>query len=59
MKFPQNYDTHNLALKINEEGYLVRTSGNGLPAVLDGCIRITVGTLIQMKTFVKDIISYL
>ena len=59
LKFPKKYDTAILARKMKEKGYLVRSSGNGLPAVLEGCIRITVGPLEQMKLFVDQLLNIL
>jgi len=44
-------DAGRIAARMKERGYLIRTAGTGLPAVLEGCIRITVGPLEQMKEF--------
>ena len=59
LKFPKKYDTAIIARRMKERGYLVRSSGNGLPAVLEGCIRITVGPLKQMKLFVDQLLNIL
>lgn len=54
LKFPDEFDLSLIAQKMKEKGYLIRTTGNGLPAVLEGCIRITVGPVEQMKDFLKE-----
>ena len=59
LKFPDKYDIDVTVKKMKDSGYLLRTSSSGLPAVLEGCIRITVGPIEQMKTFVKELVSYL
>ena len=59
LKFPEKHDTAIIARRMKERGYLVRSSGNGLPAVLEGCIRITLGPLEQMKLFVDQLLNVL
>jgi len=54
LKFPAKYDLELLAKRMKDKGYLIRTTGSGLPAVLEGCIRITVGPPEQMKEFLTD-----
>jgi len=54
LKFPIGYDLELIAEKMKDKGYLIRTTGIGLPAVLEGCIRITVGPPEQMKNFLSD-----
>ena len=54
LKFPVKYDLELLAKRMKDKGYLIRTTGSGLPAVLEGCIRITVGPPEQMKEFLID-----
>lgn len=51
IRFPENYGLEKLAETLKHKGYLVRIAGKGMPAVLDGCMRITLGTLKQMKAF--------
>ena len=53
LKFPSGYDLKSVEEKMKQRGYLVRASGNGLPAVIKGCLRITVGPPDQMKEFLK------
>ena len=47
-------DLELIAETMKDKGYLIRTTGSGLPAVLEGCIRITVGSPEQMKEFLTD-----
>jgi histidinol-phosphate aminotransferase len=59
LRFPKKYNLSNIADKLKDKNILVRVTGSGLPAVLKGCIRITVGSVNQMNRFVdelKDII---
>ena len=44
---------------MKSKGYLIRTTGSGLPAVLEGCIRVTVGPLEQIKLFIKNLLPLL
>ena len=55
IRFSSNIDILKIAEELKYKGYLVRTTGDGLPAVLHNCIRVTVGPKIQMKPFIKDI----
>jgi len=59
LKFPDEYDLELIAKKMKDRGYLIRTTGIGLPAVLEDCIRVTVGPVQQMSTFVKELIIIL
>jgi len=54
LKFPIGYDLELIAESMKDKGYLIRTTGSGLPAVLEGCIRITVGPAEQMQKFLTD-----
>ena len=38
---------------MNKRGYLIRAMGSGLPATIEGCIRISVGPVDQMKEFLE------
>ena len=38
LKFPVGYDLELIAEKMKDRGYLIRTTGIGLPAVLEDCI---------------------
>jgi histidinol-phosphate aminotransferase len=51
IKIPETYDGGVIAQKLKEKGYAVRITGMGLPAVIEGCIRITVGPEKVMKRF--------
>ncbi len=51
LRFPPGYDLDGLAAALETRGYLVRVSGSGLPAVIENCIRITVGPVAQMREF--------
>ena len=55
LKFPIGNDLELIVQKMKKKGYLIRTTGEGLPAVLKGCIRITVGPPAQMNTFIKEL----
>jgi len=57
LKIPNKTDINLISRAMKDRGYLIRTAGSGLPAVLEGCIRITVGPLEQMKIFVHDLID--
>ena len=54
LKFPATYDLELVAKQMKDKGYLIRTTGSGLPAVLEGCIRVTVGPPEQMELFLND-----
>lgn len=54
LKFPNPYDIEAIARSMKSKGYLIRTTGVGLPAVMEGCIRLTVGPLEQMQQFFRD-----
>jgi len=54
LKFPEGYDIDAIALAMKKKGYLIRTTGSGLPAVMEGCIRLTLGPLEQMQQFFRD-----
>lgn len=53
IKLPGSINYKRLATKMKDEGYLVRVGGDGLPAVLDGCMRITIGPPAQMIEFLN------
>jgi len=59
IKIPEKYDPQKIETILRNRGYLVRIYGKGLPAALEGCIRITVGPMKQMKEFVKVLIDIL
>lgn len=59
IKFDYKYDLELLAKRMKKKGYLIRTTGSGLPAVLKDCIRITVGPVEQMKNLVIEMKSIL
>lgn len=52
IRMPFKYDVKRIYSEMMKRGYLIRISGSGLPAVLEGCIRITVGPVDQMKEFI-------
>ena len=54
LKFPAKYDLDLIANQMKDKGYLIRTTGSGMPAVLEGCIRVTVGPPKQMTRFISD-----
>jgi len=51
IRIPENYDAGTLAQKLKERGFVVRSTGMGLPAVIEGCIRITAGPEKTMRKF--------
>lgn len=51
IRIPDGYDAGILSQKLKDRGYAVRSTGMGLPAVIEGCIRITVGPEETMKKF--------
>ena len=55
IKFPAAYNIKAINDGLKRKGYLVRIAGEGLPAVLDGCMRITLGPLRQMKKFAAQL----
>lgn len=57
LRLPPKVDTAKLVAAMQKAGYLVRTTGSGLPAVLVGCIRITVGPIEQMRAFVLRLVQ--
>ena len=59
LKFPEYYDLDLIAKKMKSKGYLIRTTGSGLPAVLEDCIRVTVGPPEQIKLFIKNLLPLL
>ena len=59
LKFPKGHDLDLIANKMREKGYLIRTTGSGMPAVLEECIRITVGPPSQMEPFLVELNSLL
>lgn len=54
IRIPQSYDGGRIARDLKTKGYAVRCTGMGLPAVIEGCIRITVGPENEMKVFLSD-----
>ena len=55
LKFPEKYNLNDIEKKMKDRGFLIRTSGSGLPAVLENCIRITVGPKDQMENFAQNL----
>lgn len=55
LKLPVGYDLELIAEKMKDRGYLIRTTGIGLPAVLEDCIRVTVGPIEQMNKFMREL----
>ena len=55
LKFPKGYDLDLISKNMREKGYLIRTTGSGMPAVLKDCIRITVGPRSQMEPFLVEL----
>ncbi|MFC1652384.1 pyridoxal phosphate-dependent aminotransferase [Planctomycetota bacterium] len=55
LRFPDNCDTHLVVTKMKKRGYLMRSTGNGLPATIEGCARITVGPVEQMREFLREL----
>jgi len=53
IKFPAQYDLKVITTKLKQNKFLVRVAGDGLPAALEGCMRITLGPPNQMKEFVR------
>jgi histidinol-phosphate aminotransferase len=53
LRLPEKYDLKEIVEKMNKQGYLIRAMGSGLPATLEGCIRISVGPVDQMKEFLE------
>jgi histidinol-phosphate aminotransferase len=53
LKIPTDLDGMRIAEKLREQGYDVRITGMGLPAVIDDCIRITVGPEREMIKFLS------
>ena len=51
IRIPETYDAGVLAQKLKERGFAVRSTGMGLPAVIEGCIRITAGPEKTMRKF--------
>ena len=58
IRLPSQSDPTVIADLLEEKGYRIRTAG-GTATILDGCIRITVGTRVQMFDFTKHLISAL
>lgn len=40
--------------ELSNKGYLLRQTGAGLPAVIEDCLRISVGPCAQMQKFIED-----
>ena len=53
LRLPENYDLKKIYENMKKRGYLFRVTGKGLPATLEGCIRITVGPYEQMQEFLN------
>ena len=53
IRFPEDANVEDIANGLRDRGYLVRVNGGGLPAVLEGCIRVTVGPPDQMAEFLE------
>jgi histidinol-phosphate aminotransferase len=52
IQIPDSLDIVGLVNHLRDHYILVRSQGNGLPATISGCIRITVGTKKQMRQFI-------
>lgn len=52
LKFDPSTDTKYIADELKKSYFLVRTGAAGLPAVIEGCIRITVGPRKEMELFI-------
>jgi len=52
MQLPDGFDLAAVRDAMRERGFLIRITGDGLPATLAGCVRITVGPAQQMSEFV-------
>ncbi|MFQ5652818.1 MAG: pyridoxal phosphate-dependent aminotransferase [bacterium] len=62
LRFPDGVCLQSVANELKKRGYLVRISGDGMPAVIERCIRITVGPVEQMREFLsvfKEVIATL
>jgi histidinol-phosphate aminotransferase len=53
IKIPKRFDIGIIAKELREKGILVRTYGAGLPAVIEGCIRISVAPIEEMGVFLQ------
>lgn len=53
IKIPKGFDIETIAKELRENGILVRAQGTGLPAVIEGCIRISVAPIEQMDSFLR------
>jgi len=53
LRLPENYDLKNIYENMKTRGYLFRVTGDGLPATIEGCIRITLGPYKQMQKFLN------
>ena len=53
IKIPTDLDGTKIVEKMRARGYDVRITGMGLPAVIEGCIRITVGPEREMRKFLS------
>lgn len=53
IKIPKGFDIETIAKELRENGILVRVQGTGLPAVIEGCIRISVAPIDQMNSFLR------
>jgi len=53
IRIPETYDAGILAQKLKDRGFVVRSTGMGLPAVIEGCIRITAGPEVTMRKFLE------
>jgi len=53
LRLPDDYDLKLIYEDMKNRGYLFRVTEKGLPATLEGCIRITVGPYKQMQEFLN------
>ena len=57
LKFPPGHDLESIAKSMKDKGYLIRTTGSGLPAVLEGCLRITIGTREEIEKTIDVLVK--
>ena len=58
IKMPAHVNIEQVSTELAQHEFLVRTAG-GTATVLDGCIRITIGTREQMALFIEHLLSIL
>ena len=59
LRMASGTDLAGIVREMEKKGFLLRAGGQGLPAVLTGCVRITVGVRSQMKEFLHAFESVL